>query len=137
MEQPRSIYGRAVSRTRWSRGAQRSTSCHPKGGSTQWSPNRSRRSAATVPPNKRQLARLGQSAPAFLASSRCFSGNSRSIIFLLTKGKLLLLGLTKASTLFSMILSLGVYWQVFGWKWALGRRGLDLRARDGRRRHAA
>ncbi len=43
-----------------------------------------------------------------------------AIIFLLTKGKLLLLGLTKASTLFSMILSLGVYWQVFGWKWALG-----------------
>jgi Zn-dependent protease len=43
-----------------------------------------------------------------------------AIIFLLTKGKLLILGLTKASTLFSMLLSLGVYWQVFGWKWALG-----------------
>jgi len=43
-----------------------------------------------------------------------------AIIFLLTKGKLLLLGLTKASTLFSLLLSLGVYWQVFGWKWALG-----------------
>ena len=41
-------------------------------------------------------------------------------MLLLTKGKLLLLGLTKASTLFSMLLSLGVYWQVFGWKWALG-----------------
>lgn len=43
-----------------------------------------------------------------------------AILFLLTKGKLLLLGLTKASTLFSMLLSLGVYWQAFGWRWALG-----------------
>ena len=42
------------------------------------------------------------------------------IVFLLTKGKLLLLGLTKAGTLFSMLLSVGVYWQAFGWKWAVG-----------------
>jgi Zn-dependent protease len=42
------------------------------------------------------------------------------IVFLLTKGKLLLLGLTKASTLFSMVLSLGVYWALWGWKFALG-----------------
>jgi Zn-dependent protease len=42
------------------------------------------------------------------------------LIFLLTKGKLLLLGLTKSSTLFSMVASLGVYWAVFGWKFALG-----------------
>lgn len=41
-------------------------------------------------------------------------------LFLLTKGKLLLLGLTKASTLFSMLLSLGVYWAAFGWWFALG-----------------
>ena len=40
--------------------------------------------------------------------------------FVLTKGKFLLLGLTKGSTFFSMLLSLSVYWQVFGWKWALG-----------------
>ncbi|HOB72963.1 MAG TPA: site-2 protease family protein [Phycisphaerae bacterium] len=38
----------------------------------------------------------------------------------LSKGKLLLLGLTKASTLFSMILSLGLYWTAWGWKFALG-----------------
>jgi Zn-dependent protease len=38
----------------------------------------------------------------------------------LTKGKLLLLGFTKASTFFSMILSLGVYWTAWGWKFALG-----------------
>ena len=39
---------------------------------------------------------------------------------LLTKGKLLLLGLTKASTLLSMMASLGVYWTQWGWKFALG-----------------
>jgi Zn-dependent protease len=38
----------------------------------------------------------------------------------LTKGKLLLVGLTKSSTLFSMILSLGVYWEAWGWKFAAG-----------------
>jgi Zn-dependent protease len=41
-------------------------------------------------------------------------------VFILTKAKLLLLGLTKASTFFSMILSLGVYWAAWGWKFALG-----------------
>jgi Zn-dependent protease len=40
--------------------------------------------------------------------------------FLLTKGKFLVLGLTKGSTFLSMLLSLSVYWTVFGWKWALG-----------------
>ena len=42
------------------------------------------------------------------------------LVFVATKGKLLLLGLTKSSTLFSMLLSLGVYWTVWGWKFALG-----------------
>lgn len=37
-----------------------------------------------------------------------------------TKGKLLLLGLGKSSTLFSMLLSLGVYWTAWGWVFALG-----------------
>lgn len=41
-------------------------------------------------------------------------------VFLLTKGKLLLLGLTKMGTLGSMLLSLGVYWTAWGWKFALG-----------------
>lgn len=40
--------------------------------------------------------------------------------FVLTKGKLLLLGLTKVNTLFSMLLSIGVYWAAFGWKFGLG-----------------
>ena len=38
----------------------------------------------------------------------------------LTKGKLLLLGLTKISTLLSMIAFFAVYWSLFGWKFALG-----------------
>ncbi|WP_211194306.1 site-2 protease family protein [Pyxidicoccus fallax] len=42
------------------------------------------------------------------------------LVFLLGKGKLLLLGLTKASTLFSMLLALSVYWAAWGWAFALG-----------------
>jgi Zn-dependent protease len=42
------------------------------------------------------------------------------LVVILTKGKLLLLGLTKSTTLFSMLLSLGVYWTVWGWRFALG-----------------
>ena len=36
------------------------------------------------------------------------------LVFLASKGKLLLLGLTKASTFFSMALSVGVYWATWG-----------------------
>jgi Zn-dependent protease len=42
------------------------------------------------------------------------------VVFLLTKGKLLLLGLSKGSTFFSMLAALGVYWTLWGWKFALG-----------------
>src|SRR5262249_18996551 len=38
----------------------------------------------------------------------------------LWKLKTLLLGLTKASTLLTMFMSLGVYWAAWGWKFALG-----------------
>ena len=41
-------------------------------------------------------------------------------LIFLTKGKLLLLGLTKFSTLASMLVSLGVYCTVYGWKFGLG-----------------
>jgi Zn-dependent protease len=40
--------------------------------------------------------------------------------FVLTKGKLLLLGLTKSGTSLSMILAFGVYWTAFGWRFAAG-----------------
>jgi Zn-dependent protease len=43
-----------------------------------------------------------------------------ALAFVLTKGKLLLLGLTKSSTFFSMLLALGAYWSLWGWKFALG-----------------
>ncbi len=42
------------------------------------------------------------------------------LMMLFTKGKLLVLGLTKAQTFFSMFLSFGIYWTVWGWKFALG-----------------
>lgn len=42
------------------------------------------------------------------------------VLLILTKGKLLLMGFTQMSTLLSMLLSLGVYWSVWGWKFALG-----------------
>jgi len=41
-------------------------------------------------------------------------------VLLLTKGKLLLLGLTNATTLLSIIPSLGVYWVAYGWRLAAG-----------------
>ena len=43
-----------------------------------------------------------------------------ALFFLLAKGKLLLLGLTKAGTLLSMVLSFSVYWTLWGWRFALG-----------------
>jgi Zn-dependent protease len=42
------------------------------------------------------------------------------VVLLLTKGKLLLLGLTKTSTFFSMFLAVGVYWTVWGLPFAVG-----------------
>jgi len=42
------------------------------------------------------------------------------VLFALTKGKLLLLGVTNATTLFSMLASFGVYWAAFGWTFAAG-----------------
>lgn len=41
-------------------------------------------------------------------------------MFLLTKAKFLVLGLTKASTFFSMLLAASVYWTIWGWWFALG-----------------
>ena len=41
-------------------------------------------------------------------------------VLLLTKGKILLLGLTKASTFLSMLASVGLYWTIFGGWFALG-----------------
>ncbi|MEO8662807.1 MAG: site-2 protease family protein [Bryobacteraceae bacterium] len=42
------------------------------------------------------------------------------VLLVLSKGKLLLLGLTKMSTLLSMVAFLGFYWTQYGWAFALG-----------------
>jgi Zn-dependent protease len=42
------------------------------------------------------------------------------LLFVLTKGKVLLLGLTKAPTFLSMAVTIGVYTSMFGWKFAVG-----------------
>lgn len=41
-------------------------------------------------------------------------------VVIFSKGKLLLLGLTKISTLGTMLLSMGLYWSLYGWKFAAG-----------------
>lgn len=41
-------------------------------------------------------------------------------LLVLTKGKFLLLGLTKMKTLLSMFAFFGVYWSMYGWAFALG-----------------
>lgn len=41
-------------------------------------------------------------------------------LVLLSKAKFLLLGLTKLSTLLSMLASVGLYWTIYGWRFALG-----------------
>jgi Zn-dependent protease len=42
------------------------------------------------------------------------------LAFVATKGKLLLTGLTQSGTLLSMVAAMGVYWTLWGWKFALG-----------------
>jgi len=61
-------------------------------------------------------ARLG-----VLAAAALFLWKFKAVAaFVLTKGKLLALGLTKSSTIFSMLASLGVYWAAYGWRFAAG-----------------
>jgi Zn-dependent protease len=48
------------------------------------------------------------------------AGAGSAVLLLLTKGKALLLGLTKLSTLVSMFGFFGVYWALYGWAFALG-----------------
>lgn len=48
------------------------------------------------------------------------AGLGSTLLLLLGKGKLLLLGLTKLSTLLSMFAFFGVYWGLYGWSFALG-----------------
>lgn len=43
-----------------------------------------------------------------------------ALVFVATKGKFLLLGLTKWQTFASMALTMGVYWTIWGWPFAVG-----------------
>jgi Zn-dependent protease len=77
-----------------------------------------------------KITELGQLAPNTSASVKPVPGQKSpagkaaagigALGLMLLKFKTLLLGLTKASTLLSMLLSLGVYWTLWGWKFALG-----------------
>jgi Zn-dependent protease len=49
-----------------------------------------------------------------------FAAGAALFVLLITKGKFLLLGLTKAKTFISMFAFFGVYWNIFGWPLALG-----------------
>jgi len=81
---------------------------------------------------EQELHRSAPSLPAVAAGSRGegqaggsalkrgWVGLVAAAVFLLGKFKLLLLGLTKLKTLASMLAFLGVYWQLWGWKFALG-----------------
>src|SRR5688572_27783794 len=42
------------------------------------------------------------------------------VAFVATKGKIALFGLTKVTTLLSMLATVGVYWALFGWPLAVG-----------------
>jgi Zn-dependent protease len=70
-----------------------------------------------------ELARnagAGQAKPPQHPLRRLVGGIGAGILVVLSKAKLLLLGLTKLSTLLSMLAFLGVYWSLWGWQFALG-----------------
>jgi Zn-dependent protease len=95
-----------------------------------------RAALALLPPDTRQylsiqekiasLSSLGEEGvPAGSPESRTSAWAKRFgplavVGMLLSKGKLLLLGLTKIGTLGSMVISFGAYSVAFGWKFALG-----------------
>ena len=71
-------------------------------------------------PAAEKPSRWGKGAAGLGALGALLAKFKFAIVFLLTKAKLLLFGLTKAGTLFSMLLSAGVYWTLWGWKFAIG-----------------
>jgi Zn-dependent protease len=53
-------------------------------------------------------------------AARWWATASVAVVFVLTKAKLLLLGFTKLGTLLTMLASVGLYWTLWGWRFALG-----------------
>jgi Zn-dependent protease len=81
--------------------------------------------ARLMDPSPVMPGRVGaRAAPAAAPQSRrnlTIGGTVSAVgLVLLTKGKLLLLGLTNATTLLTIIPALGVYWVAFGWGLAAG-----------------
>jgi Zn-dependent protease len=74
---------------------------------------------------RKRLEELAQQSAAAQPSSgswrkKLSMGIGPTLLLILAKGKFLLLGLTKLTTLLSMAASLGVYWALYGWPLALG-----------------
>jgi Zn-dependent protease len=61
-----------------------------------------------------------KSAPRKDSKLGVFGAIGAAVVFILSKAKLLLLGLSKAGTFFTMLLSFTVYWQLWGWMFAAG-----------------
>ena len=84
------------------------------------------RSLALLPPDSIQYRSIKahienlKTAPQGNGWKKGAAGIGPAILLALTKGKLLLLGLTKLSTLLSMLAFAGVYWALYGWKFAFG-----------------
>jgi Zn-dependent protease len=75
-----------------------------------------KRIEATSPPAP-SASRANPDHPAW---RRALGAIAAGALLLLGKLKFLLLGLTKASTFFSMFAFFGVYWSIYGWPLALG-----------------
>lgn len=83
-----------------------------------------------LPPDSEQYATINQKIAALAGRKtqqkpqhplrRLWGAIVTGVLIVLSKLKLLLLGLTKLSTLASMLLFLGVYWSLWGWEFALG-----------------
>lgn len=71
---------------------------------------------AVAKPDHNWLKKLGPLAPVLLILWKL----KGFVLLALSKGKLLLFGLGKFSTFSSMLVSMGAYWALYGWLFALG-----------------
>jgi Zn-dependent protease len=82
-----------------------------------------------LPPNSRQHAAVAEKIDAAVRASQTIAKQRRAgrgilgtlgavLIALLTKAKLLLLGITKLGAFTSILLSFGIYWSAWGWRYA-------------------
>jgi Zn-dependent protease len=84
------------------------------------------RSLALLPPDSVQYRSIKahienlKTAPQGSGWKKGAAGIGSTLLLALTKGKFILLGLTKLSTLLSMVAFAGVYWALYGWTFAVG-----------------